>query len=146
MGITEALKAQIKSKRSLLKKLKDQEKEFRRLQEAVAQIPKIQADLSALERSLAILKGEEIPEPAIIASKLPKVHIPTGNTIPGMVHQVLKEAGKPLTIDQMLPLIVARGRQVGKLTLMSVIYRCVKKEQFFRLVSRGTFGLLEWPE
>jgi hypothetical protein len=146
----ELIKTQIKSKRASLSKLKEQAEELKRLQAVVAAMPKVQADLQALERSLAILKGEEAAEP-VVQTTLHAVmddikRSIRGHSIPAQVYAVLRDAGKPLTGDQIMGSLAARGKNIAKPTVMGAIYRAAKHGKLFRLVAPGTFGLLEWPE
>ena len=67
-------------------------------------------------------------------------------SIPNLVYSVLKEAGKPLRAEQIIPLVAAKGRQVEKVSMLGAIYRGIQKGQLFKLVSPGLFGLLEWTE
>lgn len=147
-----AIKALIKKKRAALEKLKDQEAELRKLQAAVAAVPKVAADLAAAERTLRMLNKEEEAEPEA-QTQLPEIMkairattIIRQDSIPSLVYSVLKEAGKPQTSDQIMPLLAARGRTAAKTTVLGSIYRCIKKGQLFRLIAPGTFGLLEWKE
>lgn len=142
----EVLKARIRATQSTLTRLKGQEKELQDLQAEVGKIPKIVADLIALERSLALVKGEEVPEPPELLPRSIRDRTSIGKSIPSLVYSVIKEAGKPLKTDQIFPLVLAKGRKVGKLTMVSAIYRCIKNGQLFTLVAPGTFGLIEWSE
>src|SRR2546427_9500624 len=98
-----AIKALIKKKRIALEKLKEQEAELRKLQAAVAAIPKVAADLAAAERTLRMLNKEEEVE-SEAQTQLPQILKEIGRTavirqdsIPSLVYLVLKEAGKPQT-------------------------------------------------
>lgn len=145
-----AIKALIKKKRAALEKLKAQEAQLKKLQAEVAAIPKVAADLAAAERTLRMLNKEEEAEPqgTIPLPELMKTIMATtvtrSDSIPSLVYWVLKEAGKPQTSDQIMPLLAARGRTPAKTTVLGSIYRCIKKGQLFKLVAPGTFGLLEW--
>lgn len=147
-----AIKSLIKKKRAALTKLKEQEAELRKLQAAVAAIPKVSADLAALERTLRMLNKEEEAEPEgqtqfpQIAKELGQNVVMRKDSIPSLVYSVLKEAGKPMKGDQIVPLIMAKGKKTNKLTIIGTIYRCAKKGQLFTLESPGVFGLLEWKE
>lgn len=147
---TDPIKAQIKNKRALLAKLKERMEDWKRLQAEVAQIPKVEADLKALERTLAILKGEEAPDsPKITAAMVieaEKTLFGRRDSVPHVVYSVLKEAGKPLTIEQIMPLLKVKGSMAGEPTVRGAIYRNIKTGKLFKLVGRGTFGLLEWAE
>ena len=143
---------QIKTKRATLVTLRKQADELKHLQSAVATMPRIQAELAALERVLAIEKGEVAPEPTSTSdSKNVRRETPQPvglkeNSIPSFVYRALKEAGKPMTGDQIMPVFLAAGRQVDKTTVVGAIYRYIKKGQWFRKVAPGTFGLMEWKE
>ena len=136
------IKVQIKRRRGVLSTLRQQEKELERLRTEVATIPRVQTDLAALERTLAILQGEEPPEPSVESG----ANEETSKSIPSLAYSVLKDTGKPMTGDDMYAAFTARDREVTKSSLLGALYRNVKKGRLFRLVSSGTFGLLEWPE
>jgi hypothetical protein len=67
--------------------------------------------------------------------KRPKLH--------DLAYSVLKEAGKPLMGDQIIPLMAARGCTSTKQSILGAIYRAAKNGDRFT-VGRGVFGLLEW--
>lgn len=140
-----AIKAQIKRKRAALSTLKQQEKELERLKTEVATIPRVQADVSALERSLAILQGEEPPE-VPTEPETPRRKKEQVPSIPSIAYSILKETGKPMTGDEIYSAFLARDKKVSKASLLGALYRNVKRKHLFRLVSSGTFGLLEGPE
>lgn len=146
----DALKAQIKNKRAQLSKLNERMEEFKKLQLEIAAIPRVRADLYALERSLAILKGDEVKEesPQMAFSEVQTRSRRTSNerSVPHLVYSVLKEAGKALTIQQIMPLLAAKGCTAGEPTVRGAIYRNAKIGKMFGLVAPGTFGLLEWKE
>ncbi len=145
----DVLKAQIRSKKAALAKLREREEEFKRLQKVMAGIPKLQADLSALERSLAILKGEEVPEDPRDRKVIDIAtieHLFTRN-VPRLVYRVLKEAAKPLRIEQIMPLLAAMGCTAVKPTVRGAIYRNAKPGKIFKVLGPGIFALSEWyPE
>lgn len=145
----DAIRAQIKTKRALLTRLNDQIQEFKRLQGEIAKIPTIKADVEALERALAIIKGEEGRQETP-RTGLQQVMDSFGEE-PGVARPVafyvataLKEAGKPLPFSQIIPLIAAKGCTANEPTVRGAIYRNVKSERLFKLVTPGVIGLLEW--
>ena len=146
--VISVIEKQIQNKQSVLTDLKDQ------IAKTLDAIPKLEADLNALNRTLAILKGEEYQEQQSTLKPLSKGHtifkrrIIRSNTvsIPHLVSSILKEAGKPLTGDQIIPVLAAKGKLVTRNTLLSVIYRLIQHKKIFKLVSPGTFGLLEWDK
>lgn len=140
MDVIEALKAQIKTKRVVLTKLREEEQELKRLQADVASIPSIQTDLLALERSLAILQGEEAQDAHenFSAKTLFK------ETAANSVVSVLREAGKPLTLEQIMPLLRVKGASFAEATVRGALYRNIRIARYFKLVGPGTFSLREW--
>jgi hypothetical protein len=137
------IRAEIKKKKSTLTSLKKDEKELERLKKEVAAIPRVQADLSALERTLAILQGEEVPESSGGVSASEET---STESIPTFAYSILKDTGKPMTGDDLHAAFLTKGKEVSKSSLLGALYRNVKKNRLFRLVSSGTFGLLDWPE
>lgn len=144
------LKAQIKNKKAALSKLKEQETELKRLQAAAAAMPKLQRELAALELSLAIIKGEDVPEPPRqtgLHEVMDQIRKSVReHSLPAQVYAVLRDAGKPLTGEQIMAALIAKGGTPSKASLMGAIYRAAKQHHLFSLVRPGTFGLLEWPE
>jgi len=121
--------------------------ELEKLQQAIAKISILQADIGALERSLAIFKGNKIPESVVMRpvpisteSVIPRV------TVPQIAYSILKEAGKPLNGDEIVAIAESKGKQIGRPTLLGAIYRSAKKGQLFKVMERGVFGLLEWDK
>jgi hypothetical protein len=60
-----------------------------------------------------------------------------------LAYVVLQEAGKPLTGEQIVPLMLARGCTSSKQSILGAIYRAAKSGDRF-IVDRGIFGLKEW--
>ena len=145
----DAIRAQIRTKRTLLTRLNEQIPEFKRLQVEIAQIPAIKADVEALERALAIIKGEEGKQETPrtgLQQVMDSFSEDSGVARPvaSYVTTVLKEAAKPLALSQIVPLIAARGCTANEPTIRGAIYRNAKAGRLFKLAAPGTFGLLEW--
>ncbi len=110
-----------------------------------AELRRVQEDLAALQRTLAIFRGERVSE------RLPPLHEPIPSlskpkdSLPDVGYMALKEVGKPLTGDQIVAFWKGRGHEVNKASLLGALYRCAKHEQRF-WVRSGVFGLLEWQD
>ena len=110
-----------------------------------AELRRVEEDLAALQRTLAIFKGERVPE------RLSPLHEPTPSlsqpkdSLPDVGYMALKEVGKPLTGDQIVAFWNGRGKEVSKASLLGALYRHAKHKKTFR-VSSGVFGLLEWQD
>ena len=115
-----------------------------------AAMPKLQRELAALELSLAIIKGEDVPEPPRqtgLHEVMDQIRKSVReHSLPAQVYAVLRDAGKPLTGEQIMAALIAKGGTPSKASLMGAIYRAAKQHHLFSLVRPGTFGLLEWPE
>ena len=142
----EAIKTQIDKKKAALSRLRVQEEELKRLQVAVAGIPKLEADLLALERSRSIIKGEEVSEPTSLMAPFGISRNGRSDSIPSLVYSVLKEAGKPLRSNEIVPLVAARGCKSTKQSVLGAVYRVAQSGKLFTLVEPGLFGLQEWSE
>jgi hypothetical protein len=114
--------------------------ELERLQQAVAMIPQVQSDLAALERTLAILRGNDTP---VQPSSAQSFGVPP-EPYPELAQAILREHGTPLTGDQITQIARSKGKAVKRSSLMGGLYRCIKEGKYFKLVAPGTFGLLEW--
>ena len=66
--------------------------------------------------------------------------------MPEIVYSILKEARKPMTANQIYPLLLERGKNVKKIVMTTSLYRDIKRGVLFKKVKVGTFGLLEWFE
>ncbi len=110
------------------------------IQQKRAALDKLHDDVEALERTLAILEEQRLavgkrleglqPEWEKVIKSSRKGVIQK-DSIPYFAQKFLRETGKPLT----------------KQSLLGALYRSIKKrQQVFRLVGRGKFGLIEWAE
>ncbi|MCH8042025.1 MAG: hypothetical protein IH977_17050 [Nitrospinae bacterium] len=142
----EPIKTQIAKKKTALEKLKEQEVALKKLQAEVADIPKLEADLLALDRSLSIIKGEEVSEPTSLMAPFGISRNGRSGSIPNLVYAILKEAGKPLRSNEIIPLVVARGCKSTKQSVLGAVYRVAQSGKLFTLVEPGLFGLQEWSE
>jgi hypothetical protein len=130
----EYVKSQLDAKRAELRRIEDM-------------MLRVQGAIAALEATFdqvagSAKRGRNIivrPKTGLLEImnelKRPKLH--------DLAYSVLKEAGKPLTGDQIIPLMVARGCTSTKQSILGAIYRAAKNGDRFT-VGRGVFGLLEW--
>ena len=142
----EPIRMQIGRKKAALSRLREQEEELKKLQAEVADIPKLEADLLALERSLSIIKGEEVSEPTSLMVPFGISRNGRSGSIPNLVYAILKEAGKPLRGNEIIPLVAARGCKSTKQSVLGAVYRVAQSGKLFTLVEPGLFGLQEWSE
>jgi hypothetical protein len=68
--------------------------------------------------------------------------VPTSSV--GRAVEVLRQAGKPLHIAEIIRAIEARGGSVRKDTLVGNLSRYIKAKQVFYRVSPSVYGLLEF--
>jgi predicted Zn-ribbon and HTH transcriptional regulator len=64
--------------------------------------------------------------------------------LPQLIHATLSEQGKPLTFKDIIAVVEAKGQRVNRASAIRAIYRCIKQNRLFYLVSPGVFGLREW--
>src|SRR6185295_10347572 len=104
-------------------------------------------DIEALQHALNILERETKKRGRKpIQRQLPLDHVRelvrTKNRRPikEVVAHVLREAGKPLSTSQLIPLVYAQGVHGTTQTIVGAVYRSIKrKEPIFRLVASGVF-------
>jgi len=135
---------------TLKKQLENKRSEKRRLEEALCTV---QGYIAALEASLEVVGSSRKPaRPAAAADTSPVNPLEGLRSVISSLQQpklhdlayvVLKEAGKPLTGDQIVPLMLARGCASSKQSILGAIYRAAKSGDRF-VVGRGVFGLKEW--
>ena len=109
-------------------------------------------ELAALEHALSILETSTTVthSPVQVRREEPIVARhrhrgrPGRNTIPSLIEKVLREAGKPMTTNQLISLLVAHGKHVTPAVMRSCLYLYVKKRKIVRRMAPGLFGLLEW--
>lgn len=130
----EYVKSQLEAKRAELRRIEDM-------------MLRVQGAIAALEATLDQVatpgkRGRKSVAPSnsglreiMSELKRPKLH--------DLAYSVLKEAGKPLTGDQITPLMAAHGCTSTKQSILGAIYRAAKNGDRFA-VGRGVFGLLEW--
>jgi hypothetical protein len=130
----EYVKNQLEAKRAELRRIEDM-------------MLRVQGAIAALEATLDQVMGSGKRGRKSIASPIPGLSdIINGLKRPklhDLAYSVLKEAGKPLTGDQIIPLMAARGCTSTKQSILGAIYRAAKSGDRFT-VGRGVFGLLEW--
>lgn len=154
------LEAEINSKTIDLNKLEAT------VQDAASKIPTLRGDILALQRTIAILKGEKFehstpPLPSAIRERMERFSRafsqpspPSRQTaqdmfkretsIPQMVEAVLREANKPMNGDEVMDALLVKDKNLNKPSVMGAIYRNAKAGRIFKIVQPGVFGLLEF--
>ena len=118
-------------------------------------LAKIEADLNALERTLKILDTEKADnqQQTFAPSGIVEVIEHIQNTmaakkkspsIPMACHEVLRQAGKPLKLQEIIPLIRAKGCNAAVPSVRGTLYGLVKRKKMFKLVRPGVFALIDW--
>lgn len=133
------------------------------IKERRATIGRLQEELKALERALALLNGSSTDEPkthqVAAGEKLSvreRVGVKRGHPLKGRFNPksgvghtvvILREAGVPLHVDEILARVRTRGREAKKGSLASTLAKLSKQGKvFFRASQPNTFGLLEWKK
>ena len=114
-------------------------------------IQRLHDELAVLEHALALLEGDPVTE-APPAADEPRGRLSgpraKGQFLftsqVGMTIAVLRDAGAPLHVDEILKRIHQRGKVVKKLSLVGSIARLVKERRVFYRKKPNVYGLLEW--
>lgn len=67
-------------------------------------------------------------------------------SLAAQAHTVLQEVGKPLTADQIVAALRAKGQDVNPRSVITALYHLAQDGQIFRRMGSKKFGLLEWAE
>lgn len=132
------------------------------IKEKRAAITRLQADLEILERARALLNGGATDYPTPLSVVLgeavsmqgrvkAKIHPRKGKFHPkssvGQAVAVLREAGAPLHIADILSGMKKRGMEAKKGSLWSTLAKLSKRGSiFYKTRQPSTFGLLEWEK
>lgn len=117
----------------------------------------LQLELATLERALSILKGQHQflsppTDPTLLALQVPRRaggrHRPSGAVFV-VAENILRVQGRPMTVGEMLPLLLAERDRLGlahvsKEGMTGVLYRFAKRDHIFSYLGPGKFGLREW--
>jgi hypothetical protein len=107
---------------------------------------RIKEELAVLERAKVLLEGEHGTTIGRKGSKRRK-GVVSPDSEAGMAVAILREEGKPLHVDELLPGMKRMGKAATKASVSSTLARFAKKGRvFYRAAAPNTFGLLEWPE
>ena len=67
--------------------------------------------------------------------------VPTSSV--GMTLEVLRHAGKPLHVNEIVKAVEVLGKKISKTTLTGNLWRYVKDKRIFYRAGKNTFGLIE---
>ena len=129
----------------LTKQIRERENDVRRYQEGINLIPALQAEIRMLEGSLAIIQGGTPIKHGESQAGLPLNGTPIQpKTIGVVAYEILKQAGKPLHVNEILSLSEARGTRIIYKSLTKMISERVRQGKQFYREGAGTYGLKEW--
>lgn len=114
-----------------------------------AQLAQLEDEVEILREAVQILASEAAkPKPPKKASGKARAILPHARlTQPAMIRAVLLEKREPLHVEKIAEEIKRRySVKLKPQYLTAIIYRAMKKNQFFRRMGANTFGLLEWPQ
>jgi Fe2+ or Zn2+ uptake regulation protein len=116
----------------------------------------VTSKLSALAKSGTVVKQEGAkyslpsrtttaitPERPISEKAVPRSR---PKSLATQVHAVLQEVGKPLTGNEIVEVLRAKGQDIKPASVITALYHMAQYGEIFRRVGSKTFGLLEWPE
>ena len=107
-------------------KIAETRREQERLRRAAELLPTVEANLTALLRSRAILSGEEPEETEAISSLGQHRSTARSGSIGAMAVEILREAGKPLHVNDLAARLRAKGSKAAKHTVVGSLARYTK--------------------
>jgi hypothetical protein len=127
------------------------------IKEKQAQMDKLQAELDEARALLSRPRVGGVASPSAVHPKskadqhgapLSKQKVGAPGIVPtssvGLTVEVLRQAGKPLHIDQIIEALGGRGHKAKKTTLVGNLSRYVKRKQVFFRAAPSVFGLVEF--
>lgn len=118
------------------------ETERKKVQEAAAKLPQLDAEVQAIKLLLSKYTGEV--EPQYATTPQSALYSSDGPSISDLAYQALMEAGKPQNTEQLLSFLASHGKKTSSATLRSMIYGKAKRGKLFKTVHPGVYGLKEW--
>lgn len=124
------------------------QKELTRLQAAIRRAPALQGEIQMLQGSLALLRGDQKqkPENPKVESQVPLHNGTPSVPLSSVVQSILRQAGKPLSPGEIVPLGPEHGRTINYGTLTSMMAKRVNKGKEFFRDNAGKYGLREWEQ
>ena len=119
------------------------------IRERQAMIARLQDEIAALRRVKPILTAETTEgQLTLIPSISPTRRMKSKpNSDASLAAKVIREAGKPLSISDIMAYLVRKGKRSNKGSVVSTLAKMAKRGRvFYRCVQPNTFGLLEWEE
>jgi len=134
------------SKMAAIEFLKEQliaiEDERKKLQEAIARLSQLDAEVQAINLLLAKHSGEKHRLPSATQILRSENAVTSGTSISKLIIRALTEAGKPQRTEQLLAFLGSHGKQTHGHTLRSTIHQ----SKLIKSVTPGVYGLVEWSQ
>ena len=123
-------------------KINETRVELDKLRRASELIPNVEANLEALTRTRSILLEENNHKNIDGPVKRPAKRKRSANSIGAVSIEIIKEAGNPLHVKDLVPKLHARGKQVNKATVAGALLR-LAEEGLLRKVYPNTYDLAD---
>lgn len=107
-------------------KIAETKRELERLRRAAELLPTVEANLTALLRSRALLSGEEPEEGLSAPDDRKRIRSALPGSIGALATDALREAGKPLHVDEILSRLRGKGSKAAKHTVVGALARYTK--------------------
>jgi hypothetical protein len=126
-------------------KIAEMQQELERLRRAAELIPLTEANLEALQRTRALFLGEHIQlqETGEVRRSNLSHMIPAGST-GGMTLEILREAGRPLHISELMRELRAKGSKSSQDTVTGMLSRYITNK-YVKRVATSTYALGDKP-
>ncbi|MDP1769735.1 MAG: hypothetical protein Q8L74_13170 [Nitrospirota bacterium] len=118
--------------------------ELEHLQAAIRRAPILQEEIRMLQGSLALLSGGREIESPRVEPQLSLSGAASSESLSSVVRNILRQAGKPLSPREIVPLGAAHGRSINYGTLTSMMAKQVNQGKDFIRDRAGKYALREW--
>jgi hypothetical protein len=111
-------------------KIRDAEKELKKVKRLAESIPKLEADLQSLKRTRAMFTGKEASTKEVSKEEV-ATHASQkkgeGQSIGNIALEIIKEAGRPVHVDDLLPKLKAKREKTSRGSLVSTLIRYMQE-------------------
>jgi hypothetical protein len=125
-------------------KIAEAEKELIRHRRLADRIPQLEEDLQSLRRTRAMFNGSKRSHDSVVAETPPSIgdrrHERPPTSIGSVATAILREADRPMHVDELLPKLREKGKDTSRGSLVSTLIRYTQ-EGILTKPGMNTFAL-----
>jgi hypothetical protein len=134
--------------KAITEELEDQQEKLKKLEEKLKELPEVKANIEALTRSLAILRGDNISnkkeekEASILFPIKDNQRALREGSTSYIAYSILK-SGSPLTPNELFETVKVKKTGLSKNSFLSGIYTFIRDKKYFAKDGTGKITILK---